>query len=445
MTTPGSNLDSGVKRLQIRIKVRVEDGLRFSPKIRNALRIAKSGFVRAPKDRSDREIIRYVEQMSQCIRLANSKPAIDRLAKKIDRALEKVDWSSFSSASLLKKEGDPDVPEVTRATLLKPRVNEREKGVIFISFEGEYLQLLKIKKLQEFAEEFHIVLSPSWSPPHCSTAYLFPRLYPTPVFSLISNLADEHHLPAISQNYRVVRLFASNWVNPEWFQPPPHSERRYDIIMQANFGKFKRHHLLFRALRRMPRDLRVLLVGQPNGDRTADDIMKEAAAFGVQDRFELRQRLQHHEVIQAVQDARVSIILSKREGSCVGVTESFFADTPVGLLEGDGIGSSAFINEQTGRFLKERKLAAQLTQMVRESEQFSARKWALDNGLDSAASTRMLNDTIRSAAESNGESWTRDLAQLQWQPNPELTPGPAHDWVEPEKKRIKEAYGLIVP
>jgi len=43
-------------------------------------------------------------------------------------------------------------------------------------------------------------------------------------------------------------------------------------------------------------------------------------------------------------------VLSRREGSCVVVAESMFADTPVALLDNAVIGSRAFINDQTGRF-----------------------------------------------------------------------------------------------
>ncbi len=53
--------------------------------------------------------------------------------------------------------------------------------------------------------------------------------------------------------------------------------------------------------------------------------------------------------------ARASVILSRREGSCVVVAESLFADTPAALLENAEVGSRAFINASTGRLLRDQQ------------------------------------------------------------------------------------------
>src|SRR5256885_6298241 len=83
---------------------------------------------------------------------------------------------------------------------------------------------------------------------------------------------------------------ASSWVDPDDFVPPLGQPKEYDLVMLAHFDPVKRHWLLFAALRKLPRSVRVLLMGLPLGGRTELDFMDEAREFGVADRFELQLR-----------------------------------------------------------------------------------------------------------------------------------------------------------
>ena len=78
------------------------------------------------------------------------------------------------------------------------------------------------------------------------------------LFTLISHAEEVDILPAISPNYTVVPLYASSWVDPRRFQPLPRAARDVDLIMVANFAKFKRHFALFGALRQLPRNRRAV-------------------------------------------------------------------------------------------------------------------------------------------------------------------------------------------
>ena len=79
----------------------------------------------------------------------------------------------------------------------------------------------------------------------------------------------------------------------------PRRERPYDLLMVGSFGKVKRHFALFKALRRMPREFRVLLIGQDQEGRTAETIHREARWYGVQDRYELRSNQPYLKVVEA--------------------------------------------------------------------------------------------------------------------------------------------------
>lgn len=340
---------------------------------------------------------------------------------------------------------EPD-DSIQKAVILKP-YDERtqERGVVFVSFEYQWARLLDARNMKEFARRYQLVVSPTWTPPHSPFNVLFPRIWPEPVYCLISNKTDLETFPRICENYRMVDLFASSWVDPSLFHPKSRGERCIDLVMLANFGTYKRHHALFRALRRLPKDWKIVLVGQPNGTRTAETLLAEADAFGVRNQFELRQRVTDEEVCNLLASAHISLICSKREGSCVAVVESMFADTPVGLLQGAGIGSGAFINSSTGAFLDESRLAAELIRFHKEAEMMTPRRWCLDNGIDAHSSSGRLNEFLRLDSIRDGRVWTRDITPFHWRPDPVPFPEGGSDWREREQKLIEANFGIRFP
>ncbi|MCX8157196.1 MAG: glycosyltransferase [Verrucomicrobiae bacterium] len=334
--------------------------------------------------------------------------------------------------------------DLEKAVLLKPPLSAREPGVLYIAFEYQWMRLLSLPPAQreEFARQYTLVLAPSWSPPHSVFNFYFPQVWPVPVFCQISHPADAQWLPHLSPRYRVVPLMPSHWVNPEAFAPRPKSERDLHLVMVANFAEFKRHLVFFHALRRLPRDWRVVLIGQREGGRTAKDIQAEAAAFGVADRFTLRESVAHAEVCDTLCRARASVVLSRREGACVVVAESLFADTPVGLIKGAHIGSGQFLNPQTGRWLKEDRLAEDLRRLVEEAHTCQPRAWALAAKITCQDSSRQLNELVRQQALADGQEWTGDLAPMQWRPNPALVSAADAERLAPACKALAARYGI---
>jgi glycosyltransferase involved in cell wall biosynthesis len=399
-----------------RLKIEAEDTLRYNPAVRNLL--ASSTLLRTPgrPAASTAEAARHIYKLCQAARLAASGSMMLRAEAAIARQLPTIDPERVPWAEFLPDFGQPSIH---KAIVLKRYVSEREKGVVFVSFDNQMARLAKARDLRQFAERYTLVLSPQWSPPHSIASYLFPRLYPDSIFCLISNPRDLDIFPRISDRYRMVPLYASNWVDPLEFSSVPYAEKTIDIFMLANFAKYKRHHALFTALRDLPRDYRVLLIGQRETGRTKDTLLSEAAAFGVRDRIEVRENVTDEELHHSFVRAKTSLILSSREGSCVAVVESMFANTPVGLYEDAEVGSRVFINEHTGRLLKHDHLASQLKDFVESSAQYGPRKWALENGVDCVASSQTLNEVLKENALSSGGEWTEDIATLRWRPNPQ--------------------------
>lgn len=392
----------------------MEDSFRYSPVVKNVLRRYRLLRDRAPDGSDPQAIARSIASLCDIARLANDDAALLPLEERIRRRVKlldgrRVDWREFS----------PGVEDrrITKAVLLKPFVGPREKGVLFVSFEEEWTRLIHHCDLSAVASRYDLIVSPTWSPPHCLATTAFADAWPGPLFSLISNLRDVDILPRLSSNYVPLPLFASSWVKPDFYRPLPRSERDVDIVMLANFGKYKRHLALFRALRNMSPRPRVLLMGQEQSGRTADVLRAEADAYSVRDAVEIVTNASNEEVARGLCRARVSLILSRREGSCVAVAESLFADTPVGLLCGAEVGSAAFLNADTGRFLDERNLADDLSSFLADSDRFAPRAWA-EKHISCFESSARLNELLKQHLLATGQEWTRDLAPMCWRPDP---------------------------
>ena len=141
--------------------------------------------------------------------------------------------------------------------------------------------------------------------------------------------------------------------------------------------------------------------------------------------------------------ARATAILTKREGSCVVVVESMFADTPVAILQDAEIGSRAYINEHTGRFLDGKHLARDLTDFTRAADSFHPRQWAEQN-ISCYCSSQILNDALKEQALKCGQEWTQDLAPMQWSPDPTLVRPEDRQRLASERDEIHHRFGLEI-
>src|SRR6266853_4271476 len=232
-----------------RARLEAEDYLRWHPATRDLLHHRVMRKARRRESQDTNAILRSVDQLCAATRLAPNARAMQQSEEMILERIQPIDMSKVNW-----REYVPDVERrhVEKAVVLKPRIGPKEKGVVFISFEDQWARLLWNCNLKEFAESYTLVVSPTWSPPHSLTNYLFPAAYPGPIFCLISNTRDLHIFPRLSNRYLMVPLFASSWVNPDLYKPLPFDKRDISIFMLANFGKYKRHFLLFKALRQMP-------------------------------------------------------------------------------------------------------------------------------------------------------------------------------------------------
>ena len=230
-------------------------------------------------------------------------------------------------------------PVVAKAAILKPFVGPSEKGVLFISFENEWIRLLSLPNFRELAE----------------------RLQRRPVaFLKLAARSHQLRLPGrvsrtdfhAHQQYQRSRRFSAYVEQPgcgpavrfELGQPGPvraaaAQGTKLDLLMVANWAKFKRHQVLFAALRTMP-DLRrssarTRMAARP---RTIREL---ARWYGVLDRLTIMSQVPYREVAKVFCQAGPAWCC--RGGRIVRghCRVSFLADTPAAMLRDAEIGSAS--------------------------------------------------------------------------------------------------------
>lgn len=388
---------------------------------------------------------RYLEELAFACRRLSSRP-LRGLAGRLLRR-----WQYPPAAAVWRDRQigwkrywrDYDLAQRQLATslLLKAPGPNGEKGVLYSSFEYNWLRLLAHHDVRRFLADYFLVGASSWSPPDYAVMLSFAGLSTDPVFLGISNPADVGAYRVAAPTIQAVPIMACDWINPDFYQPRAAGDRDIDILMVANFSSFKRHWLLFEALRRMRRDLRVALVGIPVPGRGAEELRREARAMGVLQDLEIVTNVPIETVTDYQCRAKVSLVFSLREGSCVAVTESFFAGAPVGILKRAHVGAKAYINSRTGTLLGEAHLARQLEQFVEASASYRPREWALDRITCRHASTK-LNAILRDYSERVGYPWTRDIAPLCWRYVPSYLDPVDRAALAAEVERLPAKYGI---
>lgn len=332
---------------------------------------------------------------------------------------------------------------LTTSLVLKAPGPGGEKGVLYSSFEYNWVRLAKYHDARAFFSQYLLVGQSSGSPPDFAPAGYLAGLSDDPVFIGVSNQSDMAMLRAAQPVLQPIELMACDWVEPESFRPRPHADRDIDIIMVANWMRFKRHWLLFEALAHMPRGLRVVLVGRNGDRRNQDDILREARAFGARQDFEVYTNIQHQQVRDLLSRSRVSVLFSYREGSCVAPVESMFADTPVAMMHGAQVGSLAYINPATGVLVNRDGLPNQLAEFLERSASFQPRAWAIEH-VSCHRSSERLNDMLRRYAESAGQPWTQDIAPLCWRYVPSYVRAEDEQRLAPAVEALERDLGLVL-
>ncbi|MBN8418617.1 MAG: hypothetical protein J0L73_06870 [Verrucomicrobia bacterium] len=326
-------------------------------------------------------------------------------------------------------------PSISRSIVLKAPGESGEKGVLLMTFEYNWVRLLLTLSEEEtrwLNENYDIVLSTSWSPTDYAALALAVSSLRGTVFVQSCNYDEIAKIEAFHPRLKCLETLPCDWINPRLYAPKPPEERQTDILMVANWGEFKRHWDLFRALSKMPPKLKVVLIGQREPGRSRDDIHRLATTFGVTQQLVILESLPIAEVARHQCDAKVSVIMSRREGCCVAAVESLFAGCALAMREDAHVGPLAYINDQTGRRLRPNHLHEDLSALLEQSSNLRPHHWAAAH-LSCELSRAKLNSLLKAEAEKTCRPWTCDIAQPQWHPHPTFA-------TENEREALRPAY-----
>ena len=137
-------------------------------------------------------------------------------------------------------------------------------------------------------------------------------------------------------------------------------------------------------------------------------VQRQAAAYGVSDLCSFRERISPAKVADLVGRSRVSVSVSKVEGSPKALYESLFCDTPVLVhRENKGINLSV-IQPPVGDLTHDETLGSDIAAVLDHPERYSPADWAEHNtGYRNA--TNIVNEALKKQAISAGQPWTVDI------------------------------------
>ena len=329
-----------------------------------------------------------------------------RISREWDRVFRRFDADHRVRLKYPKEHDDP--ARQGDLIVLKPYVSPREKGVLLIQYDESVCKVATHFQLRKMAKEYRFVVEPStWG--YYNPFFFLLYGIGTDVVFQAQYAGDFAYIQSLGGNFHASRLGAGDWVDPDLFQPGATEDKVYDLVMVANWLSFKRHGLLFQALKPIRNRVnKVALVGYPIGGRTREDVLREAKEHGLEDKVVLFERISPQEVALVLRASRFGILLSRKEGANRGIYECFFSNVPV-LLSDSNMGVNRdHVNPQTGVIVPDNSLTDGIARMLDTYSSFTPRNWAEQN-TGFGRSTGVLNSQLRDLALRSGELWNGDI------------------------------------
>jgi glycosyltransferase involved in cell wall biosynthesis len=295
----------------------------------------------------------------------------------------------------------------SRIRVIKQYISPKEKGVIHVMFSDVIAALPQLVDLRTMNDYFRLVLEPSWAGV-CDPGLLQYARASCKNLIMVPDRADYEFIDCLASQLVPVFLGSGDWVDPRVAEPFLGAPKAFDIVVNAHWAPWKRHHVLFSAMSRMKRKPKVALIGVNWGGGDIDRIGRLARFYGVANHVTVFERIPFPKVMEVVCSSKCSVLLSLKEGANRALPESMFCNVPVVLLAENIGGAEKNVVSQTGIVVPERYLAQNLEQVLAGEFTFAPRQWALDN-ISCVASTATLNSRLRVTAEQEGETWTRDI------------------------------------
>ncbi len=293
-----------------------------------------------------------------------------------------------------------------------------EKGVILVMYHEGIEAMAAVFDLGVLARRWQFVLETSnWG---AQDGRFLPWIGADVEALVMAPRADDFvFFERLETNLVPLRVGSGEWVDPSVFVPkPPGEPFLYDVGMVASWDALKRHEVLFDAVAANSargRRLTVGLIGV-KGQLTQEHIRAMAAARGIGDQVTIHEKIPHAEVARLVARSKVSVLLSRQEGSNRAVYESLFVGTPaIVYAQHKGI-DLGHVNPRTGLLSEDRGLADALIAVIDGRDRFDPASYAREE-LCYANATRKVNDALKRLSLAHGRPWTRDIVAKRNAPN----------------------------
>lgn len=270
-----------------------------------------------------------------------------------------------------------------------------DKGVIVITFTRTFSYFLRNMNLEKMGKYFTFVLEPSWS------GYADPDILGfcgklNNVLIQASAIEDRVLLNCFSETFVPVSFGASDWVDTNIFKNT-NSNKIYDSIYIANTNPIKRVKRYLDAINTIVKKGNVDYVGClvcASWGGAEKLIAKLVESYNLKNNVVLKFSLSREQVIESLNQSKVNILLSFKEGSNRSMFESMFCDVPVICLsENVGVNKS-YINEFTGLLVPDQLLEGALLWIRDNNTLFNPRKWAVEN-ISPIVTTEKLKNILK--------------------------------------------------
>ncbi len=305
-----------------------------------------------------------------------------------------------------------------------------EKGALLLKNTRRFAVFRQSVDLTAILREYVLILEPSWSGYAQMDILYFTRFADHPIIVMATGQGDYRFLERLQTNLIPVPFGASDWVNPLLFHPLEAQEKHYDAVMVARWTVVKRHHVLFRALRKLADpSFRVALIAPTwFADTDRSSIESLMHFYGVAEQITIFEDLRPEAVNTIYNQSKVNLLLSRQEGSNRSLFEGFFANTP-GLALNHNVGlPKSYLTSETGKLIEERELADELMHFREHWQDYAPRSWAQAH-IAPELTTARLGSLLKALAQQRGEAWTHGIVakcnapEVRYYPAPEVGAG----------------------
>lgn len=288
---------------------------------------------------------------------------------------------------------------------------QNEKGAIYLYYSYIYPLFMRLFDTSEIEKKYHIVVEPSWSG-YCDLNLLCLTALKSKVVVGSIEPYDSRFINNIGSNLTTAEFSGNTWVDSEKFFPIENMQKEFDLIYIASWGSYKRHWALFKAIKKLKqqgRVLKVVLVGYAI-DLTSDKIRSLASSMGILDQITIFENIDASKVNELLNKSKINILWSRKEGVNRAIIEGMMANVPCIVRKGFNYGHAYhYINPKTGRFSSEEDLPQTLIEMLGNLDSFSPRAYVLDK-MTPEVSTQKISEKLKEIATLEGLNWTQDIA-----------------------------------